>query len=198
MRIGICGAHRTGKTTLARALAESTGLTLMDAGVSAVFRELGLEPSRTLSFADRMKVQDAILAKYLDLMAGAENVVIDRTPIDFIGYLLADLNQDHYQEEGVSQWVVEYIERCIQAARQTMSLIIFVSPGIPLEMAEGKGLVDPGYIRGVNWLMRGALVDSGVTYGYLPPSYTDLDMRREWVEAMLQLRFQFKALKPKK
>lgn len=198
MRIGICGAHRTGKTTLARALAESTGLTLMDAGVSAVFRELGLEPSRTLSFADRMRVQDAILAKYLDLMAGAENVVIDRTPIDFIGYLLADLNQDHYQEEGASQWVVEYIERCLEAARQTMSFVIFVSPGIPLEMAEGKGLVDPGYIRGVHWLMRGALSDSGVAHDYLPTSYTDLDMRREWVEGMLQYRFQFKALKPKK
>lgn len=198
MRVGICGAHRTGKTTLARALAESSGLTLMDAGVSAVFRELGLEPSRTLSFADRMKVQDAILAKYLDLMAGAENVVIDRTPIDFIGYLLADMNQEHYQGDGVSEWVVGYIERCLDAARQTMSFIIFVSPGIPLEMAEGKGLVDPGYIRCVNWLMRGALADSGVAHDYLPTSYTDLDMRREWVEGMLQYRFQFKALKPKK
>ena len=198
MRIGICGAHRTGKTTLARALAESTGLTLMDAGVSAVFRELGLEPSRTLSFADRMRVQDAILAKYLNLMAGAENVIIDRTPIDFIGYLLADLNQDHYQEEGASQWVVGYIERCLEAARRTMSFVIFVSPGIPLEMAEGKGLVDPGYIRAVHWLMRGALEDSGVAHDYLPTSYIDLAMRREWVEGMLQYRFQLKAIKPKK
>ncbi|WP_421222569.1 AAA family ATPase [Aeromonas sp. 602293] len=198
MRIGICGAHRTGKTTLARALADSTGLTLMDAGISAVFREMGLEPSRTLSFADRMRVQDRILDNYLNQMAGLDNVVIDRTPIDFIGYLLADLSQDHYQEEAAGQRVVEYIERCFEAVRQTMSFVIFVSPGIPLEMAEGKGLVDPGYIRGLHWLMRSALADSGVAHDYLPVSYTDLDMRREWVEGMLQYRFQFKALKPKK
>ena len=110
MRVGICGAHRVGKSTLARLLADRMALTMIDAGVSKVFAEMGLSPSSTLDASSRLSVQERILKKFEQVMSGGERVIIDRTPIDMVAYLLADMNQQHYQEAGVSERVMDYIK----------------------------------------------------------------------------------------
>ncbi|MCD6618810.1 AAA family ATPase [Aeromonas veronii] len=185
MRVGICGAHRVGKSTLARLLADRMALTMIDAGVSKVFAEMGLSPSSTLDASSRLSVQERILKKFEQVMSGGERVIIDRTPIDMVAYLLADMNQQHYQEAGVSERVMDYIKECFETARKALDFVIYVPPGIPLEQAEGKGLIDQGYIQATHWLMKSALADSGVRYGTMPTGMIDLETRCQWAESAI-------------
>ena len=42
--IGLVGSHRTGKTTLARAFAEDSGIPFVETSTAEVFRRLGYDP----------------------------------------------------------------------------------------------------------------------------------------------------------
>src|SRR3569832_863688 len=65
--IGLCGAHRTGKTSLAKAYAKKHGIAFMETSVSAIFKELGLDPAASFDFKTRLDIQEVILER-LDAM----------------------------------------------------------------------------------------------------------------------------------
>src|SRR3569832_1283795 len=87
--IGLCGAHRTGKTSLAKAYAKKHGIAFMETSVSAIFKELGLDPAASFDFKTRLDIQEVILER-LDAMysmvAPVSFAIVDRTPIDMLGY----------------------------------------------------------------------------------------------------------------
>ena len=85
----------------------------------------------------------------------------------------------------VSERVMDYIKECFETARKTLDFVIYVPPGIPLEQAEGKGLIDQGYIQATHWLMKSALADSGVRYGTMPTGMIDLETRCQWAESAI-------------
>src|SRR3569832_345872 len=61
--IGLCGAHRTGKTSLAKAYAKKHGIAFMETSVSAIFKELGLDPAASFDFKTRLDIQEVILER---------------------------------------------------------------------------------------------------------------------------------------
>src|SRR3569832_662701 len=81
--IGLCGAHRTGKTSLAKAYAKKHGIAFMETSVSAIFKELGLDPAASFDFKTRLDIQEVILER-LDAMysmvAPVSFAIVDRTP----------------------------------------------------------------------------------------------------------------------
>lgn len=175
MRIGLCGAHRTGKTTLAKAFADLKGFKFISAGVSGVFEELGIEPSSSLDVKTRLMVQNAILDRYEQQVAGQTDFVIDRTPIDMIGYMLADLRQDDFAGEGAS--IARYVQRCADVAKSTLDMATLLKPCIPVKHEPGKGLLDRQYIMGLHWVIAGALEHYGLTHSVMPAEVDTVDGR---------------------
>ena len=97
----IAGSHRSGKTTLAKALAADLGIEFLETKVSDVFKEFGLDPKADLPFAARMTVQEKILRSLevqYELRRGKQYIA-DRSPFDVLGYTMADIKRDTLDED---------------------------------------------------------------------------------------------------
>ena len=90
--IAFIGAHRTGKTTLAKAVCEATGVPYVPISTSQVFKDNGLDPSDKLDIWTRFDIQKKILLHAYDIWFDMDQQFIcDRTPLDMLAYMLADI-----------------------------------------------------------------------------------------------------------
>ncbi len=181
--IGIAGAHRTGKSTLAQEFADRYDCDFLETSVSSVFEEMGLDPAVTYDFATRLKVQRAIL-KHLDRVYGqAEddlNTVTDRTPLDLLLYTYADVQNDNLTDEDAAA-LEQYTLDCIEVLNRRFNMVMIVQPGIKLVPAPGKASLNTAYIEHLNMLALGLMSDERIKIrvAYIPREMTDLDERCE-------------------
>lgn len=177
--IGLAGAHRTGKTTLAKAASEATGLPFVETSVSDVFRMVGLDPAEPMDFVTRMMVQNLILKVSMEKWQGYKaGFLSDRTPIDMLAYTLADVRGDTL--DGTSEALLaRYTADCMKASAAHFESIILVQPGIPVVPAPGKASLSTGYIEHLNALMLGLLSRSDFKPNaiFLGRRTVDLDLR---------------------
>lgn len=157
MNIGLCGAHRTGKTTLAMELARLKGSQFVRTRVSEIFKESGLHPAQPMDFATRLNIQFRILdACESDWQAAGKNFITDRTPVDLMAYTMGDIQgetQVSYPEFD------RYIERCFHTANAFFDALVIIQPGIPLTEADGKAALNKAYIEHINSLVIGLCHD---------------------------------------
>lgn len=106
MIIAMSGAHRVGKTTLAKAACEKYGFTLLELNSSKVIKDIGLDVRGIESFSDRLLAQRALCVHYSKEFERAkanaregEIILVDRNPIDLLGYLSADVRGDSIQTD---------------------------------------------------------------------------------------------------
>jgi hypothetical protein len=183
--IGLCGAHRTGKTTLAKAYALKSGATFLETSVSAINRELGFDLTKEHSFAERLDHQEKILARIDAIYAAhvGEDVITDRTPLDMISYTLAEAHGDRVADEDQER-LARYVQRCIDVTNRRFGVLILVQPGIPVIAEEGKAAANRAYIEHLSAICLGLLSDERVTptHFYIPRRTLSLNDRVEAVE----------------
>jgi hypothetical protein len=182
MNIGVCGSHRTGKTTLAEAFSQRTGMPFLKTVTSKVFQQYGINPSMPMDFKKRLGIQHKILDAAEKIWKAEEaQFITDRTPLDMMAYTLADIQgttEVNFDElEG-------YLARCIDVTNTFFALLVLVQPGIPLMHEEGKAALNEGYLEHLNYMILGLCNDDRVkgTFLYLHRTMTSLDDR---VEAVL-------------
>ncbi len=177
MNVGFCGAHRTGKTTLAMEIARVTGKQFVRTRVTEIFAEHGLHAAQDMDFATRLKIQYRILeACEQDWLNATSDLVTDRTPVDFLAYTMGDVlgktevNQPEFEH---------YLERCFELTNRFFGALVIVQPGIPLEVAEGKAALNKAYIEHINSLVIGLCHDQRVHNRIIVirREVTDLDER---------------------
>lgn len=159
-RIGLCGSHRTGKTTLAQKLATYHQLKFIETRVSEVFKQYSasqpLKPNDKMDFTTRLWIQQHILETAERWWSQPIDFITDRTPLDFMAYTLSDV-------QGTTSvnfpTLTEYLDRCFLLTNQIFSHIIVVQPGIPLVYAEGKAALNQAYIEHLNTVILGLCHD---------------------------------------
>ncbi|QSQ26313.1 AAA family ATPase [Pyxidicoccus parkwayensis] len=117
MRIAVTGTHRAGKSTLIEELEER----LPDYRV--VDEPYHLLEEEGYEFASPPSLEDFLeqLRRSMDLLEEderARNVLFDRSPLDFLGYLLTHEESDAFDLE-------EWLPR-IRSVTQTLDLLVFV------------------------------------------------------------------------
>lgn len=165
MFYGIVGAHRTGKSTLARAFAERMGWAYFPTNVQGFMAKQGLSSQKDAPFAERMKAQqfilDQLLESYVDaaeLCQGATAIVVDRTPLDVLGYTMSEVLRESVTFDTALQ--LERHERQAYAACNAFFMgMTFVYPGIPLVADPGKGTANRFYQRHISACMVEAACD---------------------------------------
>ena len=177
MNIGLCGSHRTGKTTLAEAIAQKTGMPFVKTSTSEVFKEHGLDPSKPMNFQERLSIQHKILDTAKKLWhAEQRQFITDRTPLDMAAYTLADIQGstevNFIELEG-------YLDNCFEATNQLFKVLVLIQPGIPLMHEEGKAALNEGYLEHLNYLILGLCNDSRIKnrFVFLNRNITTLENR---------------------
>jgi len=189
MSIGLVGAHRTGKSTLARSYAEKNGIEFLETRTSAVFERMGVSPKEDYTFRVRLQIQEEILADAVRLYATAgADWISDRTPIDMLAYTLADVQRANLNHED-SERLQRYIASCFRTANMYFSTLILVQPGIKIVEEEGKAPGNPSYIEHLNSLAMGLIVDERIKAGhfYIPRSMTGLDERMDCIDSAVNM-----------
>jgi hypothetical protein len=186
--IGLCGAHRTGKTTLARLYAEKHKIRFVETSVSAIWHELGYDPATTYDFGTRLMIQEEILKRVdfvLSQHAGTE-FITDRTPLDMAAYTLADAIGDRVPPT-MQKRLAKYVEDCFHSTNRRFGVVLLVQPGIALVDEPGKAPINEGYIEHLNSLILGLTVDERMkpAHFYMPRSLKDIDERMTALEAAM-------------
>lgn len=157
MNLGLCGGHRTGKTTLAAAIATAYNMPFVQTNTSAVFREHGLDPAVAMDFATRLEMQQHILHAAIKIwQQEPDSFVSDRTPLDMMAYTLADIQGSTNVEFSALD---AYLNLCFAVTNRFFSKLAIVQPGIPLIYATGKAALNQAYIEHLNILVVGLCGD---------------------------------------
>lgn len=175
--IGLCGSHRTGKTTLAMALAERSGKAVLKTQTSAVFAAHGLDPAQVMDFETRLWIQGHILADAQNLWENQSQAFIaDRTPLDMLAYTLADIQGATEVDHTALQ---AYSARCFALSNQFFPHIVILPPAIPLMHEAGKAALNPAYIEHLHCVMLGLAHEEYLTSRVLvmPRAVLGLDAR---------------------
>lgn len=178
--IGLCGAHRTGKTSLAKLYAEKNGIKFVETSVSSIWYELGYDPATTYDFETRLYVQEEILKRIdakLSEHAGTEYIT-DRTPLDMAGYTLGDAIGDRVPDSCQDR-LMKYVNDCFASTNRHFGVVCLIQPGIPLKFEEGKAVLNQAYIEHLNSLIFGLTVDERLTahHYYMPRGVVALEAR---------------------
>ncbi|RKG90112.1 hypothetical protein D7W82_05025 [Corallococcus sp. CA049B] len=116
MRIAMSGTHRVGKSTLIEDLGEALPEYRVVDEPYHLLEEEGYE------FASPPSLEDFLeqLRRSLELLdeEDARNVLFDRCPLDFLGYLLTHEDSDAFDVE-------EWLPR-LRSALKTLDLVVFV------------------------------------------------------------------------
>jgi len=157
MNLGLCGGHRTGKTTLAQAIAHSKNMPFVKTDTSAVFRKFGLDPALPMDFGTRLNIQHEILKEAIAIWEQEpQSFISDRTPIDMMAYTVGDIlgktNVDFTELE-------DYLNLCFAATNRFFTKLAIIQPGIPLVYEVGKAALNQAYIEHINILVMGLCSD---------------------------------------
>lgn len=115
MRIAVSGTHFSGKSTLVEELSVALP------GYSTVEEPSYLLEEEGYEFADPPSVEDfelQLARSITSLEARESNVIFDRCPADFLGYLLTHPDAEAFELEA---WLPR-----VRAAIETLDLIVFV------------------------------------------------------------------------
>jgi len=166
MNIGICGAHRTGKSTLGQSLANQIGIPFISIGTSAIFAKHGIDPSKPMDFRTRLSIQWEILTHAVGTWYDmTEPFICDRTPIDMMAYILADV-QGETLDKHTEKELQNYLHLCRLATEKHFDNLVLIPPAIPIVHEVGKASLSRGYIEHVHLLCLGMLHETPVN-GYM-------------------------------
>lgn len=154
--IGFTGASRTGKSTLARLCAENLGFTYHEMKTAEIMAGGGFENVGNLPIEQRIAAQEFYLDRYEEIIKGLPRpVLVDRTPLDLIGYLLAEVGM-HATTPEQGERIRAYAERALTMANRNFGIIFIPVPLGTYQVADGKAPANSAYQWHTHWIMEGA------------------------------------------
>ena len=158
--LGLCGAHRTGKTTIARELVKVNGLPMASSSTSQVAFDMGIDLTTRLDFKTRLAFQERVFDVHDELWGSFDGMFIaDRTPIDLAAYLLADIPNNLDDPDLITQ-ALAYTDKCFRSANRHFFTVALIQPGLPYLYEPGKPLPNKAYQEQHNTICTGLLYDN--------------------------------------
>jgi predicted ATPase len=186
LNIGLCGAHGTGKTTLAIALSQKLGIPYIPIDASEVFTDHGFHPSDKLDIRTRLFLQQKILAKAENIWFDVDepSFICDRTPLDMAAYLLADIGNGELDERTQDE-IVDYLADCFLITKRYFKKIVLIPPVIRFIPRENKAAINKPLIQSLHCTLIGLLSDWDLPHQMLPKVCVTVSDRVQFVEDYL-------------
>ena len=191
--IGLSGSHGTGKSTLAEACVEAFGIQFVRSEASRIIREAGYSAATDYDFETRLHLQELILDGAIESyeVNKYQTFITDRTPLDFLTYLMTDIGRNNVSDE-LAQRLASYRAKCYKALNRYFNVAIILQPGIPLVAREGRGSPNLAYAEHFTATITGLACNSELTIQKttIPRHVIDLDQRVSAVDQSLKLAFR--------
>jgi len=157
---GFMGAHRTGKTTVARQLAADIGVPFCETNLSQALSTMSIDPQADIGFKRRLEIQntllDLLLAGYAKARAenpGYDAIIVDRTPLDILAYTMSEVLRETLGTPEINDAYAAHEARCFQASNFNFAGICLVQPGIALVADASKAPANAHYQRHIHAAM---------------------------------------------
>lgn len=181
VKIGLLGAHRTGKTTLAKEFSKRMEIPFIPVSISSLQAEIGYNSAKQdYSFDDRIKIQDHLLTRVVEITNGTQgSSIFDRCTLDLVGYASLAITDHLSVEQG--DWFKQYVTDCVAAANETLNLVTLLQPGIPLTDCATSANSCNGLIHALNLTYLGLLNHGELYIGHMkmPAEFTYLELRMQ-------------------
>lgn len=160
--LGLVGAHRVGKTTLAKHAAGISYYHFVEVSISGMQKQRGFDSSnQDYDLSTRQEIQEGLLHDFealLDRVSRLNKLFItDRTPLDLIGYALLHVGNSATAEQ--SAWILDYIQRCIKVTNKYYEKVVLVQPGVELVHSSTSAAANYGVIEHLNAIYTAYLID---------------------------------------
>ena len=195
-RIGLTGAHRVGKSTLAEVLAKDIKAEYMPVGISDMQAAHGYDSSKQdYPWEERKKIQELLLREFSEQLLGLRIYhtkylnrllkVTDRTPLDLVGYVMWSFPENPTKEDIA--WLENYIHLCIELTNRNYRGIALVQPGIPLVSSPTSAAADAEMIETFNQCYLSLFLDPRLCIKkfIIPRELIDTDKRSLAVRSAL-------------
>ena len=185
--IAFCGAHGTGKTTLAIALEQKLGIPYIPIDASDVFLQYGFHPSDKLDIRNRLFVQQKILEKAERIWFDVDepSFICDRSPLDLAAYLLADIGNGELDQRTQDE-IDDYLADCFLITKRYFKKIVLIPPVIRTIPREYKGASNKPLIQALHCTLIGLLSDWDLPHKILPKACVSVSDRVQFVEDYLR------------
>lgn len=160
MLYGICGSSGSGKSTLGRMVAESLDMTFQPTSITECAKRHGFDAVGSLSLEQRLELQNHLLADHVEMIGKAKRpLIVDRTPIDFIAYLLAEFHMHSHEgmQPSLLLEVRNYVDLCLKETRAHYDMVFMLAPLPVYEVSVTRPAPNPAYQAHTDLIMRGAL-----------------------------------------
>lgn len=194
--IGLSGAHRVGKTTLAKEYVKKRGnLKFLDCEVSKFMADRDFSASANYPFARRLEIQELVLTHVVDKVVDARNsgdsFICDRTPLDVAAYLLMECGRHVEDLSEYDQRIDDFLTLAYAKTLQAFDVCVVIPPAIELVDAPGKAPPSRAMQMHLDLILTGMLSDIRKTFpterrlvtAQLPFNLTDLSGRALFLEA---------------
>lgn len=180
MIYGLTGASCSGKTTLEIQLSQKLGIPFVPTKITELASELKLpSPVSNLNLMERMNVQFRLMHGmkiFLDNLTTP--CIIDRTPIDLIAYMFAEINMHSLADKpaGIDDCLVDFYHSCIELTTKHISSLDYLTN---YELDTKRPPTGEAYQLHCQLLIKGAMSQlsfEGVVAKCLPPD-TPLEER---------------------
>ena len=180
--LGLCGAHRTGKTTLAIALSQTLDIPFVPIDASSVFLQHGFAPSDKLDLRTRLFLQQEILKKAEEIWFDFDEpqFICDRTPLDMAAYLLADVGNGELDAATQAE-IEDYLDDCFLIAKKYFSKIVLIPPAIAPVFDPSKAAINKPLIQKLHLTLLGLLQEWELSYQLLPKHCLEIGDRVDFV-----------------
>lgn len=191
MLYGLCGSSGTGKTTLAKAVAESLCIEFMPTSITASAKKHGFDAVGLMTTSQRIALQWCLLHDHLEMLEKAPRpLIVDRTPIDMLSYMLAEVDMFSHMRLTPEQIldIENYKEACLKATARFYDHV-FVTCQLPTyEISSTRPAANRAYQTHSQLLMEGALysIDGLVNFSVMRTA--DPDERHDHVHDTIVTR----------
>ncbi len=184
--LALTGAHRTGKTTLAKFISDKNEIPFIQTSLTTLANHMGVKIGLDMPFDQRRSFQEEALAQFArQYEAESKNgmFVTDRCPLDLIAYVVTAWHPA-FADAEMTAWATDYVTRCIALFNQYFLHAIIVQPAAIPYVEEAQKAENIDFYRealnttiiGTAW---GDTVDPVVSI--LPRGIVDFTERAKWV-----------------
>lgn len=178
-RIGLAGAQRTGKSTLAEHYSRLTGLPFVVTSVSEIMAEIGFDTSGTYNndFKTRLDAQVYLLGRLDEEWSKhTGGFITDRTPMCMAMYTLADIvgTTELSDEDNVT--LLKYLDKCKQLTMKHFTILVNTkyNPNIALVAKAGSAPAKRHHILHLETLLKSLLVEIDIPTGSDPLNFHEI------------------------